>query len=373
MPPKFLKSRTGVDAVSDMKFPALKANDVKSAQSLKQEPGLEAVQHWAPVLEALAMKGYYTPTSSASVLTTTNVSKATAAAAASTSSSSAAAASSASLLKNERIFHPIPKPGRGDWLEEREEKGQNFTSFLRGQFRARPHGAFDTICIVIVGNGIPNLPQLSEYVATFFQGKVSLVGPVDIDDAAKFPTLKYRMNSSTKTRQYYTTPLMEFCQSVVNNDKELRRKACCTIGVTMYDLTPNDDYNFVYGIASLTDGRGVFSLARFHPEFNGEPYANQQEADKIIFKRSCKIVTHELTHIFGLRHCINYVCLMNGCNHCREMERQPLLECPVCAQKLICSWGWDLKKRYSEMINVSLKFGFLEEAERWKQCLEMCP
>ena len=35
----------------------------------------------------------------------------------------------------------------------------------------------------------------------------------------------------------------------------------------MIDLYPNEDYNFVFGRASLLDGIGVFSFARHHPYF----------------------------------------------------------------------------------------------------------
>ena len=345
--PPFTKSRTGSEAISDMQNPPN-----VSQQTLTLNPGMLVADKWAPTFEALARQGYQQQQQQQQQQhgnTNTN-------------------SSSSSL----RIFDPIPKPRPGDWLADRSETGQTYTSYIRGAFRARPHASYDTISIVVLDSGVPFLPLLAEYVATFFQCKAEIVGPLDIGANAQKFGLKYRDNADTRTKQFYTTPLMDLCTKVVAADKQLSRRSACSIGITMFDLTPNDDYNFVYGIASLADGKGVFSLARFHPDFNGERYATEQDAQKIIFKRACKVLTHELTHIFGLRHCINYVCLMNGANHVGELERQPLVECPCCAKKLCCTWSWDMKKRYGDLAAISEKFGFKEEAERWKQCLEFC-
>ena len=359
MPPKrssqyFSNSRHGLTAVADMQAPTFRTNATKSAQALQQEGGFSIAEQWTPTLATLATQGYSSASTSQQQqqqISQMNTSTA-----------------------NIKIFSPIPRPKPGDWLQDRSESGQTFSSFLRGQFRARPHASYDTIAIVILGKGVPHLEQLREYVSTFYQCKVQFVGPIDIDDekvCAKW-NLKYRFNNDTQMKQFYTSPLMDLCSKIVSNDRELCRRAVCSLGFTMFDLTPNDEYNFVYGIASLADGRGVFSMARFHPDFNGEKYSSTEEANRIILKRCCKVQTHELGHIFGLRHCLNFVCLMNGANHAGELERQPLVECPCCTKKLCCAWGWDLKKRYGELVMVCEKFGFKEEAQRWKECLDLC-
>ena len=43
--------------------------------------------------------------------------------------------------------------------------------------------------------------------------------------------------------------------------------AFCVSGITMCDLYPRDDWNFVFGLARLGDGVGVYSLARYTPGF----------------------------------------------------------------------------------------------------------
>jgi len=263
------------------------------------------------------------------------------------------------------LYSEVPKPGRGDWLAEHEERGQPMRSFQRGQFRARPHGSFNTIVIVILGEGVPFLKELEKYTRTFFQCNVIIRGPYKL---AEIPNLRTRIGSLGQ-QQMFTKECQDFVLSVVKSDRELSRVAVGVIGITMEDLTPSEEYNFVYGIASLTEGSGLFSLARFSPAFNGQSLPEDQ-ANRIVFQRACKVVSHELGHIFGLLHCVNYCCLMNGANHVGELERQPLLECPVCTKKLTSSFGWDVLRRYQQLAQVYAEFGFEEEANRMAAVLK---
>ena len=41
--------------------------------------------------------------------------------------------------------------------------------------------------------------------------------------------------------------------------------AFCVSAITMCDLYPRDEWNFVFGLARLGDGVGVYSLARYTP------------------------------------------------------------------------------------------------------------
>lgn len=50
--------------------------------------------------------------------------------------------------------------------------------------------------------------------------------------------------------------------------------------------------------------------------------------------RFLQVMTHEVCHMFGLKHCIWMQCLMNGSNHLEESDRRPPHLCPVCLRKL---------------------------------------
>lgn len=81
--------------------------------------------------------------------------------------------------------------------------------------------------------------------------------------------------------------------------------------MTRVDLYPSDDWNFVYGIGSLVKGVGVFSFARYLNEDDDILSKIIVDQDTLLY-RACKIMAHEISHMFGLRHCIYFKCLMNG-------------------------------------------------------------
>lgn len=43
--------------------------------------------------------------------------------------------------------------------------------------------------------------------------------------------------------------------------------AYCLIAITLQDIYPGEKWNFVFGMASLNERVGLFSLARYHPSF----------------------------------------------------------------------------------------------------------
>lgn len=82
-----------------------------------------------------------------------------------------------------------------------------------------------------------------------------------------------------------------------------------------------------------------------------------QRKDVILY-RSCKVVCHEISHLFGLRHCAYYQCIllklfigaMNGSNHIEEDESKPLEICHICLRKLEFSAKILIKERYEQLL-----------------------
>ena len=58
---------------------------------------------------------------------------------------------------------------------------------------------------------------------------------------------------------------------------------------------------------------GIYSFARYDPDFFDE--ARPKDYADLILRRSCKVLAHEIRHMFGLQHCIYYDCLLNGSNN----------------------------------------------------------
>jgi len=137
--------------------------------------------------------------------------------------------------------------------------------------------------------------------------------------------------------------------------KTLKQKETfCILGVTNRDLYPRDEWNFVFGLASLGDACGVFSFCRYNPEFTGEKF------DKLLWiRRACHVMAHETVHMFGMKHCIYYECLMNGTMSAEESaRRRNNTLCPVCLKKLKANIKFDTKLRFENLLQAATVLGF---------------
>ena len=248
-------------------------------------------------------------------------------------------------------FDPIPVPGPSDWLANHPEPGQTFAQYrqervnrpdkVRRKIYLQPLGEFP-------GNTSPSLEQLRQFAETFF------TLPVELRPAADLAGLPITSRMRSGTRQLLTSDILAWLQTRLPND------AYCILAITMADLYPVDDWNFVFGQASLRKRVGVYSFARYDPGFHGE--ARGDGAGKLILLRSCKVLAHETGHMFGLQHCIYFRCLMNGSNHLGESDDRPPHLCPVCLRKLQYAVGFDIPARYEQLRTFSRQVGFEEEA-----------
>lgn len=64
-------------------------------------------------------------------------------------------------------------------------------------------------------------------------------------------------------------------------------------------------------------------------------------------------MAHEITHMFGIKHCIYYECLMNGTMSAEESKRKTNHTlCPICLKKLQCNIKFDSKVRFEALKKV---------------------
>ena len=253
-------------------------------------------------------------------------------------------------------FDPIPSPGSHDWLAVHPEPGQTFD-----QFRvSRPNRPTESRRVIylqplgeFVGDRSPSIEKLREFAAAFFAMEVKALPAVSLDAAR----ITARRNPQTDNRQILTGDVLEFLKARVSAD------AFCLLAITMEDLYPEPSWNFVFGQASLRERVGVYSFARYHPGFDGEPSPQARDAETLMLQRSCKVLAHETGHMFGLAHCTFFNCLMNGSNHLAESDRRPLHLCPVCLRKLQWSIGFDVLQRYKALERINRADGFADEAD----------
>jgi len=244
---------------------------------------------------------------------------------------------------NPAAFEPMRAPGPNDWLANHPEAGQTFDDFVRARPN-RPTPRRRTIYLQPLGTF--ELGPLKEFTEAFFMMPVVVRAPIDLATAR----ITSRKNPYSGQEQLLTADILNFLRGQLPSD------AFCMLGITTIDLYPDPSWNFVFGQASLRDRVGVYSFARYEGQA----------------RRSCKVIAHETSHMFGIEHCIFFRCAMNGSNHLSESDARPMHLCPVDLRKLQWSVGFDVIERYRRLRTVCERAGFTDEARWYEREIERC-
>ncbi|CAI2372893.1 unnamed protein product [Moneuplotes crassus] len=160
--------------------------------------------------------------------------------------------------------------------------------------------------------------------------------------------------------QYHSGDIMKRAKKWIPDD------AYCMICILNMDLYPQDSWNFVYGQAYLWERTGVFSFARYNPEFYGEDHGmSGEELRELVMFRSIGTMVHEIGHMFGMGHCVYYECAMNGSMSAEEADKQPMQLCPICLRKLWHNIGFDPLERYQALVEASRVSSSFDETKGW--------
>ncbi|XP_008056472.1 archaemetzincin-2 isoform X3 [Carlito syrichta] len=268
------------------------------------------------------------------------------------------------------LFGPITLHSQSDWITSHPEASQDFEQFFSDPDRRTPSPDKRSIYLQSIGSlgktriiSEEYIKWLKGYCEAFFYGlTVKLLEPVPVSATR----CSFRVNDNTQNLQIHAVGhILKFLKKKKPDD------AFCVVGITMIDLYPRDSWNFVFGQASLTDGVGIFSFARYGSDFYSLHYEGRvktlqktslrdysifddyyiPEITSVLLLRSCKTLAHEIGHIFGLRHCQWLACLMQGSNHLEEADRRPLNLCPICLRKLQCAVGFSIAERYKALLS----------------------
>lgn len=236
-------------------------------------------------------------------------------------------------------FPALAEPGPSDWLAQHAEEGQSLEEFL-GRARRDVTATRHTLRLQPLDD-VATLGVEVEVLGEHLRAYYGL--PVTVAPAARPDDLATRISPQTGRAQVLTTDVMRWLEG------EITRDLVCVLALTTDDLYPEPSWNFVFGMASLHRGVGVFSFARMDPAFPAPPPdpSTRSAAERArVLRRCLKVVTHEVGHMFALEHCIERACLMNGSNHAAEMDRTPLHLCPFCLGKVAYATRLDAAARY---------------------------
>lgn len=191
----------------------------------------------------------------------------------------------------------------------------------------------------------PVLDLLRFYCESFFTGMtVTIASPIDISTIKK---VTKRVHTKTNREQFLVGDLLKYLKSICP------KSAFSMVGVTMVDIYPGPEWNFVLGQASITTGCGVFSFGRF---FKTSPHAERKVAESCQIKEMwilIRVMTHELCHIFGIKHCYYFQCSLNESSSISEAATQPLFVCPICLKKLRKSLQFHTLERYKILLDAT--------------------
>lgn len=253
---------------------------------------------------------------------------------------------SISPLNSQQILPPQPyfldikvndvkleKPVFGDWLFSRKEKGQSFEQFVRTKHIV-PTKEENIIYLKPIGNfnssQLKQIELVRQYLQIFFQLETKISENVSNDIIPKNARRIGDVGQEQFLAGYILTDVLK---------EEKRPKGIALMAITEKDLYPKPEWNYVFGLASYSDKIAVSSM-----------YRMQKEADfNLALDRLLKICSHEIGHMFGLRHCIEANCVMNGTNSMIETDKHSLRLCSLCQRKLNSGFKYDNEKRLKEL------------------------
>jgi archaemetzincin len=264
-----------------------------------------------------------------------------------------------SFYENLRTHHEKMKPIQaGDWLAQHQETGQSVKEYIRTR-RVRINGVKKYIYVQKIGSFSAKQSKIldlsQEYMSLCFGVEVKALADVS---EKSIPKSGQRIHPSWGMKQFYTQYLLE---EVLKKQKP--KDALCLIAFTATDLYPDPDWNFVFGIARPRDGLGLWSIYR-----NGDPELNQ-ESYQLCLKRTIKTAIHEVGHLFSIKHCVAYSCVMNGSNSREESDRRELYFCPSCLYKLCGNLKINPQERFALLANFCDENDFSEESKFFRKSI----
>lgn len=102
-----------------------------------------------------------------------------------------------------------------------------------------------------------------------------------------------------------------------------------TIIITSVDLFI-PIFTFVFGLASLGGNVAIVSSNRLKNQYYGLPEDNRKLSERLL-----KEIIHELGHLYNLKHCKNYRCVMASSHTVDDLDIKGARFCSQCEANMI--------------------------------------
>ncbi len=251
------------------------------------------------------------------------------------------------------FFKPMSKPQAYDWLGSHNEPGQTFDEYLNSD-PVKPTKERQKIYVLPLGAFTLQQKKIIDitagYLAAFYDMPVSTMAAKSIKRPLSVKNSRH--NQFTHNDQIRTGYILDEVLKPI-----LPADGAALIAFTSDDLYPDISMNYVFGQASLENRVGVWSLYRLSDKADYDTF----------LRRTLKIAAHETGHMFSMKHCTKYECVMSGTNHLAETDSRPIDACPECMAK-IC-WLSDIApaERYKKLEAFCRKHGLIQEADEFKR------
>ena len=259
----------------------------------------------------------------------------------------------AAMKKIEPFYARMGKPARHDWLASHTEAGQTFEEYLDSK-PSKPTGQKQKIYLLPLGKFNASEEKMIGAAASFLEAFYDLSVVQMPARQLSVPQSDVRRDRTTGKKQLRSGYILDkVLVPTLPND------AAALLAFTPDDLYLDDSLNYVFGEARLEKRVGVWSLERLDDNTDPQNY----------LIRTLKIAAHETGHMFSMRHCTKYECLMSGTNNLAETDRRPVDTCPECTAK-VC-WISDITpaERYRKLIEVCRRTGLAAQAKEFERKL----
>lgn len=127
---------------------------------------------------------------------------------------------------------------------------------------------------------------------------------------------------SINRKQYFSTQIIA---KLINITEQYDGKIVLLTDVDIYVPA----LTFIFGEAQLNGKHSILSVCRLHELFYSG-IANE----KLLLERTIKETLHELGHNYGLRHCLDWDCVMHASHGIEEVDIKGITYCKKCKTKV---------------------------------------